>query len=678
MSKRNPPVTNIADLVSDSSLDEDSLSFLEELQDPELYFKNDTFSSKSSHSDGTVTGDTLRRQSSGATALERLVSHPRTKNFDLQGNGGQNSALKEVNTPAYQSMHHFEHLITPLPSTNASHSEVSLSAGVNDLNSNSEHDLLPKSVNKTPGSLSISRRRRIGRIGLGPPKRAEYTLTDPSKTSDTKNSTEADEDIEMKSREVSPASNSVAATTLKPLQLHNTPLQTSQEHPKPSFHPSQFESSFSPRVQFDHDVERRASELHSRPVTVFQEPQRSASQPYESHALSPKVAPLFDNSQATPIPKRQQDVVTVANLQFIKLGVVGKGGSSMVYRIFSPDNSRLYALKEVNFINADQTTIQGYKNEIALLRKLSGNDRIIKLYAAEVNDTLGQLNMVMECGETDLANLLMKNMKKPINLNFIRMYWEQMLEAVQVVHDQNIVHSDLKPANFLLVEGNLKLIDFGIAKAIGNDTTNIHRDSHIGTINYMAPEALTDMNAHTNSGVKLVKLGRPSDVWSLGCILYQMVYGRAPFAHLKMIQAIAAIPNEQYHIHFPEVALPANAVQEKEGSLPGVTVGPDLMDVMKRCLERDQRKRLTIPELLVHPFLNPLPSYLTPLAKKPLPVSGHTNNAHPLRLSTEISASQLSMIIERSVELSKHKRLNKELIDSMAYDCVSNLRKMPE
>ena len=66
-----------------------------------------------------------------------------------------------------------------------------------------------------------------------------------------------------------------------------------------------------------------------------------------------------------------------------------------------------------------------------------------------------------------------------------------MLEAVQVVHGERIVHSDLKPANFLLVSGQLKLIDFGIAKAIPHEnTTNIHRDTQIGTLSYMAPEAL--------------------------------------------------------------------------------------------------------------------------------------------------------------------------------------------
>lgn len=56
---------------------------------------------------------------------------------------------------------------------------------------------------------------------------------------------------------------------------------------------------------------------------------------------------------------------------------------------------------------------------------------------------------------------------------------QQILLAVNTIHEERIVHSDLKPANFLLVRGSLKLIDFGIAKAIMSDTTNIQRDSQV-------------------------------------------------------------------------------------------------------------------------------------------------------------------------------------------------------
>lgn len=81
----------------------------------------------------------------------------------------------------------------------------------------------------------------------------------------------------------------------------------------------------------------------------------------------------------------------------------------------------------------------------------------------------------------------------------------QMLHAVDAIHQQKIVHSDLKPANFLLVRGSIKLIDFGIAKAISNDTTNIHREEQVGTLSYMSPEAIIVDNNITN-GKSMIKV----------------------------------------------------------------------------------------------------------------------------------------------------------------------------
>jgi serine/threonine-protein kinase TTK/MPS1 len=98
----------------------------------------------------------------------------------------------------------------------------------------------------------------------------------------------------------------------------------------------------------------------------------------------------------------------------------------------------------------------------------------------------------------DLAKLLHEQQKEPMNMVWISYYWQQvhrqhgfislttflnppsqMLQAVHVIHEEKIVHSDLKPANFVLVRGQLKLIDFGIANAIANDTTNIQRDHQV-------------------------------------------------------------------------------------------------------------------------------------------------------------------------------------------------------
>ena len=80
-----------------------------------------------------------------------------------------------------------------------------------------------------------------------------------------------------------------------------------------------------------------------------------------------------------------------------------------------------------------------------------------------------------------------------------------MLLAVQTVHSRKIVHCDLKPANFLLVRGKLKLIDFGISKTIQNDTTNVVRENQVGTVNYMSPEALRE-SANTSTAKGRIKV----------------------------------------------------------------------------------------------------------------------------------------------------------------------------
>lgn len=105
----------------------------------------------------------------------------------------------------------------------------------------------------------------------------------------------------------------------------------------------------------------------------------------------------------------------------------------------------------------------------------------------------------MEYGEIDLSLLLKQSPPSTTtNPSFLRYIFHQMLLSVQTVHSRKIVHCDLKPANFLLVRGKLKLIDFGISKTIQNDTTNIVRENQVGTVNYMSPEALRE-SANTST-----------------------------------------------------------------------------------------------------------------------------------------------------------------------------------
>lgn len=184
-------------------------------------------------------------------------------------------------------------------------------------------------------------------------------------------------------------------------------------------------------------------------------------------------------------------IVMLNGKRYIQLSILGKGGSSTVYRVLSEDMQHIYAYKRVDVrgcsndsCDAD-SVFNSYTNEIELLQKLKGSPYIIELIDAEINREEMYVSMLMEAGDTDLAKVLsskQKNKQQTYNPFFYRLIWQEMLEAVDYIHNNRIVHGDLKPANFVFVKGHLKLIDFGIAKAFSNDTTNIYRESQIGTV----------------------------------------------------------------------------------------------------------------------------------------------------------------------------------------------------
>ena len=121
------------------------------------------------------------------------------------------------------------------------------------------------------------------------------------------------------------------------------------------------------------------------------------------------------------------------------------------------------AIKRVDLSEVSETEADAFRNEVQLLQRLQGNKKIIKLfdYEERLNEEGNgtELFVVMEQGERDLANLL-KEVSKDQELTDAKtkFYWEEMLETVDVVHQEKIIHSDLKPANFLIVNGTIKML----------------------------------------------------------------------------------------------------------------------------------------------------------------------------------------------------------------------------
>uniref|UniRef100_A0A0A1XAM7 Dual specificity protein kinase TTK n=1 Tax=Zeugodacus cucurbitae TaxID=28588 RepID=A0A0A1XAM7_ZEUCU len=256
--------------------------------------------------------------------------------------------------------------------------------------------------------------------------------------------------------------------------------------------------------------------------------------------------------------KSEKDgILHINNSDYTIIKKIGCGGSSSVYLAKRNSDGNECALKVVD-LRGDPVVVEGYLNETKLLAKLQGNICVVALYEYQLLRNESRLFLVMEKGDSDLHKIL-QTYTTNLPLYVLMNFWYQMLQAVNYIHQNGVIHSDLKPANFLMINGRLKLIDFGIASNIALDSTSIIKFSQAGTFNYISPEALTDTSTGSSpmrSNQPKIKISTKSDVWSLGCILYLLLYKRTPFSHIKNIYAkINAITSPTTNIEYPTIPL---------------------------------------------------------------------------------------------------------------------------
>ena len=296
---------------------------------------------------------------------------------------------------------------------------------------------------------------------------------------------------------------------------------------------------------------------------------------------------------------------TVNGKVFTSLRMLGEGGYAKVYEVFNHEKE-LFALKVIKIEGLSETMQEEVMQEIRFLKKFQSDERVVTLieYDHQINDEGNTLYIRMERGECDL-NSILDNLTSAQRLTpaRLRYFWEQMLEGVQAIHDQRIIHADLKPANFILVRGVLKVIDFGLAGELKPGETTLERKFVGGTRDYMSPESMScyvisdgamDFSAMRENRDQTMHVSFKSDVWALGVILYQLAYGGvAPYSAVPggKLGKLKAVLDRNIPVDFEPLA------------------DYTLLDTLKRCLEKDPEKRATIAELLSHTFLRPVPYY---------------------------------------------------------------------
>lgn len=275
--------------------------------------------------------------------------------------------------------------------------------------------------------------------------------------------------------------------------------------------------------------------------------------------------------------------------KWMKGALIGQGSFGSVYLALHAITGELLAVKQVEAPSANannpndakkKSMIDALKREIGLLRDLQ-HPNIVQYLGCSSSET-GHLNIFLEYVPGGSVQTMLNSygaLKEPLVRSFVK----QIVTGLAYLHGRDIIHRDIKGANILVDnKGGIKISDFGISKKV--EATNLlsasgsnkNRPSLQGSVFWMAPEV-----------VKQTSYTRKADIWSLGCLVIEMMTGNHPFPDCSQLQAIFKIGGGKATPTIPD---DSSAYARA---------------FLQSTFEMDHTKRPSAEELLLTQFLNP-------------------------------------------------------------------------